>query len=127
MKLKSTSGPGTQQSGLKGNTITFPQDTIKIAATLPANPDTLVDNLKVVFLGKGRPTHAMLKRIFTVRRAKVYEALNFLIANNPVYHDVILSDVDLPIDDIPKEIMETLLTHDDPDDEDENEHSTYTP
>ena len=52
----------------------------------------------------------MLKKVFTVRREKVYNALNFLIANNPVYADVTLSNtVDLPIDDIPKEIMDTLV------------------
>ena len=48
----------------------------------------------------------------------------FLIQNNPVYADVTLSNtVDLPNDDVPKEIMHILETHEDPDDEDANEHS----
>ena len=42
------------------HTINFPQDVVKIPATLPANPDILVDHLKVVFIGKGRPTTEML-------------------------------------------------------------------
>ena len=113
---------------MKGNTITFPQDIVKIAATLPANPDILVDHLKVIFLGKNRPTREMLKKVLTVRREKVYNAVNFLIANHPLYADVTLStNTDLPVDDVPDQIMRTLHAHDDPDDEDANEHSTYTP
>ena len=128
VKLRSTSGPQGQQRGLKGNTITFPQDVVKIAATLPASPDVLVDHLKVVFIGRGRPSREMLKKVFTVRREKVYAALEFLVENNPVYADVTLSDsVDLPVDDVPTEILRVLDTHDDSDDEDAKEHSTYTP
>ena len=67
VKLHSKAGPQAQQRGLKGNTITFLQDDVKIAATLPANSDILVDHLKVVFNGKGRPTTEMLKKVFTVR------------------------------------------------------------
>ena len=54
VKLRSTGGPQAQQRGLKGNTITFPQDVVKIAATLPANPDILVDHLRVIFIGNSR-------------------------------------------------------------------------
>ena len=84
VKLRSTCGPQAQQRGLKGNTITYPQNVVKIAATLPANPDILVDHLKVIFIGIGRPSHEMLKKIFTVRREKIYNALYFLVQNNPV-------------------------------------------
>ena len=127
VKLRSTYGPHAQQRGLKGNTITFPQDTVKIAANLPEDPKILADHLKVVFIGNGRPSRELLKKVFTVRRQKVYDALNFLIANNPVYENIRLSnDVDIPNDDVPQVIMDTLETHDDLD-EDANEHSTYTP
>ena len=34
----------------------------------------------------------MLKKVLTVRREKVYNALAFLIANNPLYHNVELND-----------------------------------
>ena len=128
VKLRSCNGPQTRQRGLKGNTITFPQDIVKIAASLPANPDILVDHLKVIFLGKNRPTREMLKKVLTVRREKVYNAVKFLIANHPLYENVTLStNTDLPVDDVPEQILRTLHAHDDPDDEDANEHSTYTP
>ena len=127
VKLRSCNGPGTRQSGLKGNTITFPQDIVKIAACLPASPDILADHLKVVFLGKSRPTREMLKKVLTVRREKVFNAVKFLIVNHPLYADVELSDVNLPVDDVPEQILRTLNEQDDLNDEDDNEHSTYTP
>ena len=43
----------------------------------------------------------MIKKVLTVRREKVYNAVNFLIANHPQYEGVTLSNVDLPIDDVP--------------------------
>lgn len=119
-KLVSYSGPGTTQKGLKGNTITFPQDIEQIAKTLPANPDILVDHLKVVFIGSGRPTHEQLKKILTVRKQKVYNAIRWLQTNNPLYHDVTLSNVDLPINDIPEQVLSVIDQHDDPDNEDAN-------
>ena len=130
VKLRSIAGPQAQQKGLKGNTITFPQDVVKMASTLPANPDILADHIRVIFVGKSTPTSDMLKKILTVRRDKVYHALSFLRANNPVYADVVISNqvlANLPTDDVPTQLMQTLETHDDPDDKDADEHSTYTP
>ena len=127
IKLRSSSGPGTRQRGLIGNTITFPQNIVQIAESLPASPDILVDHLRVVFLGNTRPTHEALKKVLTVRRQKVFDAIAFLIANNPLYSDVTLSTVDLPENDIPEQILETLHMHEDENDEDACEHSTYTP
>ena len=70
----------------------------------------------------------MLKKVLTVRREKVYNALAFLIANNPLYHDVELNnDVNLPADDIPDEILKLLHFEEDPENEAANAHSTYTP
>ena len=115
------------QRGLKGNTITFPQDVVKIAATLPANPDILADHLNVVFIGKNKPSPELLKKVVGVRRHVVYNALNFLIQNNPEWADVRIDyNVDLPVDGVPDAIMQTL-THEEETEDDANEHSTYTP
>ena len=123
--LHGSCGPQGQQKGLKGNTITFPQDVVKISTTLP-NPDTLVDDLKVVFVGKGRPTKEMLKKVLTCRIDKIYTALNFLVQNNPEYANVsINTNVNLPDDDVPEEIMRTIDTQD-PDDEDVADNTSYT-
>ena len=129
VKLRGTGGPHVQR-GLKGNTITFPQDVVKMARTLPANPDILADHIRVIFIGKNRPTANMLKKILTVRRHKIYAALEFLCENHPCYADVIINNRilnDLPVDNVPRQVLQTLEMHEDPDDKDADEHSTYTP
>ena len=78
IKLLPSAGPESRQSGLIGNTITFPQDIVKIAASLPANTDIFADHLKVVFLGSTRPTQEMLKKVLTVKR-KCIMLLLFLL------------------------------------------------
>ena len=67
--------------GLKGNTITFPQDIVKIAKILSAESNILADCLKVIFIGSGKPSKEALKKIFTVRREKVHNALYILTFN----------------------------------------------
>ncbi|XP_066919049.1 uncharacterized protein [Clytia hemisphaerica] len=125
--LRSFAGPGTAQNALRGNTITFPQDVVKIAENLPADPNILADHLKVVFIGKGSPSKEMLKKTLTVRREKVYDALTFLIANHPLYSNVAFSNVVLPRNDIPDVILNTLVEHEDSNGDDDKEHANYTP
>jgi hypothetical protein len=50
LKLKAPVGPGTEQRGMKGQSIAFPQNTPAIFASLPAPLSTLPDALKVSFL-----------------------------------------------------------------------------
>ncbi|CAF1641912.1 unnamed protein product [Rotaria magnacalcarata] len=58
----------TAQSALKGNCISFPQDVINIATTLPLELDDLCDSLKVIFVGSRMPQRSQLKHILTVRK-----------------------------------------------------------
>ena len=60
------------------------------------------------------------EKCFTVRR-------EFLIRNNPLYSDVQLSDVDLPINDVPEQVLSVLDLHTDRYNEDAISKSTYTP
>ena len=106
--LRSFAGPGTLKTCLKGNTITFPQDIVKIAEVLSANPDILGDHLKVVFIGNGAPSRELLRKVIKVRRDKVYNALRCLISNHPLYANEVLSVVNLPVDDISKQLVNTL-------------------
>ena len=50
VKLRSTGGPHVQR-GLKGNTITFPQNVIRMVPSLPANPNILSNHIRVIFIG----------------------------------------------------------------------------
>ena len=78
-------------------------------------------------IGKNKPSPELLKKVVGVRRHVVYNALNFLIQNNPEWADVTLdNNVDLPVDGVPDVIMQTL-THEEETEDDANEHSTYTP
>ena len=126
--FRSFLGPGTGQRGIKGNTITFPQDIVQISKKLPGKTDCLSDNIKVIFIGRTVPSKEAMKKVLTVRREKVYAALNFLHTHHPLYKDVDIDNtVDLPDDDIPGEIWKISCHHEDENNEDEKEHATYVP
>ena len=113
--FRGKAGPGTEQRGLKGNTITFPQDVVKVAHILPSNMNTLADNIQVVFIGNRIPSKEALKKVLTVRKQKVLDALAYLVENHPLYANITINhNNDLPEDDIPDSIWETITIHNDP-------------
>ena len=127
--LRSVAGPQSAQRGLKGNTISFPQDIVGISNKLPASTDVLADTMKVVFIGSKRPSRELLKKIFSVRLRFVRAALEFLSPNHPSYSNVNIdpeSLAALPEDDIPDVLWNTITYHEDSD-EDSQEHSGYIP
>ncbi|CAF1185962.1 unnamed protein product [Adineta steineri] len=68
----------TAQGALKGNCITFLQNTPNIVNSLPLKMADLCDTLKVIFIGARPPERIQLKRILTVRKKKIVEALRWL-------------------------------------------------
>ena len=117
----------TAQSALKGNCISFPQDVINIATTLPLELDDLCDSLKIIFVGCRTPPKHQLKNILTVRKKKVLEALQWLSQNNPLYRYVTINQSTinkLPEDDIPECLWATMETSTDVEAA-ENERSSY--
>ncbi|CAM4811757.1 unnamed protein product [Rotaria magnacalcarata] len=101
----------TAQSALKGNCISFPQDVINIATTLPLELDDLCDSLKIIFVGSRMPQRSQLKHILTVRKKKIYDALQWLNQNNPLYRYITInqSTIDkLPDDDVPECLWATM-------------------
>jgi len=101
----------TAQSALKGNCISFPQDVINIATTLPLDLDDLCDSLKIIFVGCRPPQRNQLKNILTVRKKKVFEALQWIRQNNPLYHNVTINQSiinKLPDDDVPECLWTTM-------------------
>ncbi|CAF3731061.1 unnamed protein product [Rotaria socialis] len=81
----------TAQSALKGNCISFPQDVINITTTLPLELDDLCDSLKIIFVGSRMPQRSQLKHILTVRKKKIYDALQWLNQNNPLYRYITIN------------------------------------
>ncbi|CAF1289231.1 unnamed protein product [Adineta steineri] len=119
----------TAQSALKGNCISFPQDIVNIAATLPLELDDLCDSLKIIFVGSHTPAKHQLKKILTVRKTKVSAALQWLKTNNSLYRNVTInqSTIDkLPNDDVPECLWTTMQISTEVEMA-ENERAGYTP
>lgn len=119
----------TAQAALKGNCITFLQNVPNIVNSLPLALDDLCDTVKVIFVGAQRPERIHLKRILTVRKEKVVQALHWLKKYNPLYQNVevnMKNITQLPEDDIPQSIMSTMELKIE-DDENSSERVGYVP
>ena len=101
----------TAQSALKGNCISFPQDVVNIATTLPLELDELCDSLKILFVGHQIPKRSQLRNILTVRKKKIAEALHWLKQNNSLYRNVQINQSTinkLPDDEVPDCLWMTM-------------------
>jgi hypothetical protein len=101
----------TAQSALKGNCISFPQNVVNIAETLPLTLDQLCESLKIIFTGPRPPERIHLKNILTVRKKKVSEALRWLNQNNLLYRNISINSSilnQLPDDDVPECLWATM-------------------
>ncbi|CAF4326216.1 unnamed protein product, partial [Rotaria magnacalcarata] len=130
VKLQSTfHSTSTAQSALKGNCISFPQDVINIATTLLLELDDLCDSLKIIFVGSRMSQRSQLKHILTVRKKKIYDALQWLNQNNPLYRYITInqSTIDkLPDDDVPECLWATMEISNNTEAA-ESERSSYIP
>ena len=63
------------QSALKGNCITFLQNVPNIVDSLPLTLDDLCDTLKVIFIGARPPDRIHLKKVLTMRKKRIIQAL----------------------------------------------------
>ncbi|CAF1131021.1 unnamed protein product [Adineta ricciae] len=101
----------TAQGALKGNCITFLQNTPNIVNSLPLTMEDLCDTLKVIFIGARPSQRIQLKRVLTVRKKKVAQALYWLKNNNIFYKNIEINMdniMKLPEDDVPESIMLTM-------------------
>src|SRR5579871_1886302 len=116
----------TNYNALRGHMIVIPQDPGPLLQILPS-PDLKLDNLiKVFWLGKSTPTNRDLKPFLQVRKDKVLPALQYLVQNNHLYHDLTINHgmIDSwPDDFIPPEITENITCLENPD---HHEREGYT-
>lgn len=101
----------TAQSALKGNCITFLQNVPNIVNSLPLTLDDLCNTIKIIFVGSKRPERVHLKKLLTVRKKKVVEALHWLKKYNLLYQNVeinLQNIAELPDDDVPESIISTM-------------------
>ncbi|KAF8327968.1 uncharacterized protein EI90DRAFT_2837129, partial [Cantharellus anzutake] len=86
------------QRALKGHIIVFPTTPEALAPFLPPPLEDVVTPMCVVFVGSHTPSKEWLlsnARPLLVRQEKVRAALQWLIANNPLYSDVVLHEGNL--------------------------------
>jgi hypothetical protein len=101
----------TAQPALKGNCITFPQNLSNIATSLPLSANELSASIKIIFIGSSMPSRHHLRKVLSVRRQRVLDALVWLKENNVLYSHISLDKhliAALPVDDVPESIWETL-------------------
>ncbi|KAJ3892290.1 hypothetical protein GG344DRAFT_10814, partial [Lentinula edodes] len=99
-------------SGLKGNVSSYFLNTQEIAGMvddgfLPPRPSVLAATIAVTFIGPKNVPLKALAPMLAVRRSRVMDALRWLIANNPLYAGIQISEKNLallPEDGIPVEI-----------------------
>jgi hypothetical protein len=85
-----------QQRSLASHVISFPNLTDQVCSSLPLDVDELVDCMKIVFVGKSRPTVDALRWVCEVDRTRVRNALAWLIDHHKDYRDFDLNT--LPFD-----------------------------
>ena len=103
--------PSTAQPALKGNCITFPQNVSNIATSLPLSSNELAASIKIIFIGASKPSRHHLRKVLTVRRQRILDALNWLKSHNTLYSHISLDKhmiAALPDNDIPECLWETL-------------------
>lgn len=133
---KSVQDPDELRTALRGNVTTFQLNTDDIAKmvqgdlhVLPRPTSLLASVISVAFIGTTHLPKKWLKSAFRVRRWKVYRALRWLVAHNPLYANVKIDEdrvAALPVEDIPNEILATMHVHPD-DDEATRERESYVP
>lgn len=86
----------------KGNVISFQQNPDDLLTLLPCNHQ--LENVQIIFVGNKVSDNDLIKKIFSVRKQKVFNALIWLKHNNILYTNVQISNVELnllPNNDIP--------------------------
>jgi hypothetical protein len=105
--------PDHLQRGMCGNVSLYDLGTQAVADMLaghllPQAGCILASVMAITFVGSKKLPKNWLKSTFRVRRRRVYEALLWLAANNPLYADIEISNerlAQLPEDGIPEEIL----------------------
>ena len=132
VKLVCFGSPNTAQRAIKGNSIAFMQDINSMIKQLP-HKDSLANTLKVVFIGDTTcaPHYQKIKKILTVRRARVQAALEFLVKKHSGFlsHGITINQpqIDaLPVDDVPQELLDSIV-YSPNSDAANTENSSYVP
>ncbi|KAI0064803.1 hypothetical protein BV25DRAFT_1772750, partial [Artomyces pyxidatus] len=75
-----------------GNTCAHELNVYSLVNILPRTPSDMNDMLSVVFIGNQKDKMSALKKLFFIRKKKVWKFLIWLKAHNKLYKDVTLSE-----------------------------------
>ena len=75
-----------------GHVVVIPEKVSTVYTVLPPRSQSLMDTMKVIWVGKDKPNYADLKPYLEVRREVVRQALLRLKEDNPVYRDVTVDE-----------------------------------
>ena len=94
--------------------MTYPADPMVNLHHLPLTPAGLVQLVKVVFLTKRQVSlqEASKLKFFLIHRERVFHALEWLKANNPLYKDIELDHdtlAQLPVEGIVPEVYDCIM------------------
>ncbi|XP_063899054.1 uncharacterized protein LOC135119158 [Helicoverpa armigera] len=79
------------QYGFRGQAVLFAQDIFEVTETLPNILPRSTDGIGMVVITE-HLENLNVSREYNISRSRVYEALRWLINNNPLYHDVIIDN-----------------------------------
>ena len=65
----------TSYSAIKGHMVLAPQDTREFINLLLGSPESILDLMRVVWVGKNEPDKSHLHKYFTVKTKRVQRAL----------------------------------------------------
>ncbi|KAI3998027.1 hypothetical protein K523DRAFT_219239, partial [Schizophyllum commune Tattone D] len=102
--FKLEAGP-SGQSASRGNACIFAQDPSPLLTSLPPPLSVLADEICVVFVGSPNAEvtlETLRKTPLLVRRQRILDALRWLMANNPLYHDLCMEDVIENLEEYPE-------------------------
>jgi hypothetical protein len=113
VKLSSTSpNPRINYFHLKGNVIVVPLKPSKLCDVLPSPLLRLTESIKVVWVGKKKPSEKILLHALRVRKTRVIKALKELARLHSEYHDIQIDELELstwPSEDfVPSGLLDTI-------------------
>ena len=114
-------GSASLQSGLRGNVSTYRLNTDDIVTMtdtqiMPPSSSILAATIGITFVGPRNIPEKTMPGFLRVNRDHVYQALQWLKINNPIYENIVISTERLqalPVDEIPIEILSTVRSSDD--------------
>src|SRR6201996_2120565 len=116
-----TWGSSSLQRGLRGNVSTYRLNTNDIVGMtdtqiMPPSSSILTATIGITFVGPGNLPEKSMPGFLRVNRNRVWQALQWLKENNPIYETIVISAEclnDLPGDGFPIEILSLVKTSSD--------------